>query len=94
VEGCKRHADPDLVPAFWTVYRDGHCNVNAKERLQALMTVDKWIEASKLDERVADGTVHPKHDESFVIFKEEGGKKTAHSKILEIDVHGIPISFA
>jgi len=79
-----------VVPAFWTVYRDGHCNVNTKERYQAVMAVDQWIRTGTMEKLVADGTVQPAIGASLVQFTEEHekGGLVASGQILEVDVYG------
>jgi dienelactone hydrolase len=50
-------AGPDKT-ALWVVKRDGHCNTSDRERLQALLAVNAWIDGS-VPAKEKDGTVYP-----------------------------------
>ena len=49
--------------ALWVVKRDGHCNTSDRERLQALLAVDAWIDGT-VPAKEKDGTVYPPVRES------------------------------
>jgi S-adenosylmethionine hydrolase len=71
-------------PAFWTVGRDGHCNVNDDERLEAFRAVAAYAETGRV---VLDRTITIEKDAapSSAQFKEGG----AYARVVQIDpVHG------
>ena len=70
------HPDPNLRPALFRVSRDGHVNVNQRERLAALRALNEWLERGRmmLPEPAAkadffDATVPPEPQPSKIVLR-------------------------
>ncbi|RYD39155.1 MAG: hypothetical protein EOP85_16445 [Verrucomicrobiaceae bacterium] len=67
--------------ALWEVARAGHCNVSGAERVQALLTINEWIDGNVSD-KDKDGTLPPPDRPSTAQSVEGGlqGKATGISE--------------
>jgi len=75
--------DATVPPALWRVGRDGHVNVNDRERLAALLALEHFVETGEI-ERGRDGTIE-EASESTARFS----ARTAESTIVGVSpAHG------
>ncbi len=69
----RKTANATVPPALWLVKRDGHVNVNDRERLAALHALNQFIETGQL-ERDKDGTIAGSFNTSSARFFADGAE--------------------
>jgi len=72
-----------VTPSLWMVYRNGHCNVNTKERISAINAIICKINGKIID-LVKDNTCNIDNGLSKLYFDDQG----AWGKILKTDAWG------
>lgn len=70
--------DATVPPALWRVGRDGHVNVNARERLAALKALERFIDTGEWA-RSRDGTIDQSADSTASIHG-----RTAESEVIAL----------
>ncbi len=66
-------ANATVPPVLWQVKRDGHVNVNDRERLAALQALDQFVETGQV-ERDKDGTIAGSFSQSSASFSSQGAE--------------------
>jgi pimeloyl-ACP methyl ester carboxylesterase len=83
-------ADSPVAPALWTISRDGHVNLNQRERIRAIDGLIAWVTSNQIERR-CDATMAETNVKSDAVF--ENGTALGKVRSVTDDFGNVFLSF-